>query len=153
MDRDSTTFLGNLCQCLITFREKGCFLTFRKNILYFGLCPFSLHLLSDITEKHPRFNFFALSFKDLRTFRRSPSQLFSTLNSLNSLSLSSRERCYSPSPFWSFTGLSVVTPYLSCTGEPKAGHSTPGMASPPLGKWMTSLLLLLALLLSSPGYH
>ena len=41
-DGDSTTSLGNLCQCLITLTGKKCFLMFRGNLLCFCLCPLLL---------------------------------------------------------------------------------------------------------------
>ena len=41
---DSTTSLGNLCQCSVTFTVKKHFLMFRGNLLGFSLCPLPLVL-------------------------------------------------------------------------------------------------------------
>jgi len=37
-------------------------------------------------------------------------------------------------PLWPFVGFSSVVPCLSCTGEPRSGHSTPGVASSVLNR-------------------
>lgn len=36
---DSTTSMGNLCQCSVIFTVKKCFFMFRRNLLHFSLCP------------------------------------------------------------------------------------------------------------------
>jgi len=50
-DGDSTTSLGNWCQCLVPLTVKRCFLMFRENFLCFSLCPFPLVLSLGTTEK------------------------------------------------------------------------------------------------------
>jgi len=48
---DSTTSLGSLFQCSITFRGKKFFLMFSWNFPCFSLCPLPLVLLLGTTEK------------------------------------------------------------------------------------------------------
>ena len=50
-DGDSTTSLGNLCQCLVTLTAKKCLLMFRANLLCFSLCPLPLVLSLGTTEE------------------------------------------------------------------------------------------------------
>jgi len=50
-DKDSTTPLGNLCQCLVILTVKKCFLMFTRNLLGFSLCPWPLVLSLNTTEK------------------------------------------------------------------------------------------------------
>lgn len=79
--------LGNLCWCSVTLTVQKCFLVFRWNRLCSSLCPLFLVLSLGTMEKslalalsfwHPHFQF-------LCTLKRSPSLLFSWLNSLRSL--------------------------------------------------------------------
>lgn len=56
--------------------------------------------------------------------------LYSSLNSSSLLSLSSSSDTLAPSsPLWPFAGLSLVSPQLFWTGEPRTEHSTPSEAS------------------------
>ena len=50
-DGNSTTPLGNLCQCSATLAGKKCFLMFRGNLLCFSLCPLPLVLALGTAEK------------------------------------------------------------------------------------------------------
>ena len=50
-DGDSTTSLGNLCQCSVTLTEGQFPLPFRQHLLCFSLCPRPLVLSLDTTEK------------------------------------------------------------------------------------------------------
>jgi len=61
---DTTTSLGDLCQCLVTLPVKKCFLMFTWKTLWFSLCPMPLVLSLGITEKslalfslHPPFRY------------------------------------------------------------------------------------------------
>ena len=75
----STTSLGNLCQCFTTLIVKNFFLISYLNLLY---------------RKSPSPSFLSAPFKYWKAAIRSlRSLLFSRLNSPNSLSLSSQERC------------------------------------------------------------
>jgi len=49
-DGDSTTFLGNMLQCFITFRVKSFFM-FKWNFPYFNWCPLPLVLSPDTIKK------------------------------------------------------------------------------------------------------
>jgi len=75
-EQASTTFLGNLFQCLATLKVKNFFLLPNQN-----LPPFSLKLLPFVLSLH--------AFVDWKTAIRSLwSLFFSRLNNPNSLSLS-----------------------------------------------------------------
>ena len=50
-DGDSTTCLGNLCQCSVTRTVKKCFPMLRGNLLCFSVCPLPLVLSVGTTEK------------------------------------------------------------------------------------------------------
>ena len=64
-DGDSTTSLGNLCQCSVTPVVTKCFPMFRGNLQCFGVCPLPLVLSVGTTEKslalfsswHPPFRY------------------------------------------------------------------------------------------------
>jgi len=136
---DSTNSPGNLCQSSISV--KNYFLMFIWHLLWFSLRPLPLDLSLGTTRK-------SLSpsspFTYLHTLTRFlPSLLFSRLNSLGSLRLSSYERCSCPVPsssLWPFAGLSPACLCLSCTGEPRTGHNTTGVASSKLSRGETSPL-------------
>ena len=48
---DSANSLGSLFQCSVTLRVKKFFLMFRRNFIFFSLCPLSLVLSLGTTEK------------------------------------------------------------------------------------------------------
>jgi len=91
---DSTTSLGNLCQCSVTFTVKKHFLTFRGNLLCFSLSPSPLVLGTtekslDLSSSHPPLQVF-INIDEM------PLSLhFSRLQRTSSLSLHSCERCSS----------------------------------------------------------
>ncbi|KAK4828311.1 hypothetical protein QYF61_025323 [Mycteria americana] len=88
--QDSTTSLGNLCQCSITLTVKKCFLMLRWNLLGFSMHPLPLVLPLVTTEKSLALSSLLPLFSYLYTLIRSPpSRYFSGLNSPSSLSLSS----------------------------------------------------------------
>lgn len=47
----------------------------------------------------------------------------------------------SSASLWPFSGLSLLHPFLSCSGQPKPGHNTPGVLSPRLSRKEGSPLL------------
>lgn len=134
---DSITSLGHLSQCSIVCTPWKHFLMFRWNLPCSSLCPLSLVLSLNTSEKslvpfslHPPFRYLYTliwsPWESLETF-------FSRLSSLSSNSLSSD----APAPsllFCPFTGLSLVAPCLSCTGGPRTGCSTPDVASSVLSR-------------------
>ena len=102
---DSTTSLGNLCQCSITFNIKTCYLVFRQNRLCSSLYPLPFVVALGTTEKslspsslHFPFRYFYTLIRSMScplssspTSRTFPS-LFWTVPAL---SPSSQERCSS----------------------------------------------------------
>lgn len=124
-DRDATTSLGNLCQCLVTFTVKKCFLTFIGIHLCCSLWPFFLSL--DTTGKSlvpPSLLGLVHSDKILTL-----SVLSSTFISPSPLTLNSNEKYSSlSSSLWFFIGLSpvcVLHMILSYTSKSKAGPRAP----------------------------
>ena len=95
---DSITSVGKLCQCLLTLTVNKCCLIFRQNLLCFCLCPLPLVLSLGTNVKSLARSCLHPSFRYLYTLiRYHPRFLFSRLNNPCSLSLSSQERCSSPS--------------------------------------------------------
>jgi len=93
-DGDSTTSLGNLCQCLATLTVKKCFLIFRQSLLCFIFVPIAFGPVTGHHWKAPGSILFAPSLQVFQHFDKIPlSLLFSRQNSLSSLSLSSQETC------------------------------------------------------------
>lgn len=114
---DSTTSVGNLCQSSVTLTIK-CFLMFKQNLLFFSSCPLLLVLSLSTTKESlappslPHFIIYLFIYID----KISPQSfliclMFPSLHHLHSPSLDS-----------------PVDQCLSCTGEPRTGHSTPGVA-------------------------
>jgi len=89
-DGESTTSLGNLCQCFIALSVKNFFLVSNLNLPSFSLKPLPLVLSLHALVKSPSPAFLQAPFKYWKAAIRSPqSPLFSRLNSPSSLSLSS----------------------------------------------------------------
>ena len=76
-DGDSTTSPGNLCQCLVTFTVKKCFLMLRGNFPCFSLCPLPLVLSLGTTEQSLSLSSLHPPFRYLCTFMRSLWAFFS----------------------------------------------------------------------------
>ena len=93
----ATASLGNLFQCFTTLMLKNFFQTSNLNLPSFSLQPFPLVLSLHTLVISPSPSFLEAPFWYWKAAVRSPwSLLFSRLNSPNSLSLSSQERCSSP---------------------------------------------------------
>jgi len=93
----STASLGNLFQCLTTLRIKNLFLRTNRTLPFFSLKRLPLVLSLHVLVNSPSPAFLLAPFGYWKAGRRSLwSLLFSRLNSPNSLSLSSWERCSSP---------------------------------------------------------
>jgi len=93
----ATTSLSNLLQCLTTLIAENFFLVSNLNLPSFSLKPLSFVLLQEALLKSLSHPFLQAYFTYWKAAVRSPcSLLFSRLNSPNSLSLSSQERCSSP---------------------------------------------------------
>lgn len=71
-ERDSTAFLGTLCQCLVTLTVEKCFLMLRGNFQCFSLCPWSLVLSLGINKKSLALSSFYAPFRYLHTWMRLP---------------------------------------------------------------------------------
>lgn len=127
---------------------------FRGSLLCFTLFLLPLILSLDITENSMSLSFLHPPCSYLYTLRSfSLSLFFSKINTSNTLSLSSQERCFLVI-FMAFCCALLSFPSLSCTEEPRAGSCTPIVASsvmnrregsPALSCWQHSY--------SSPGYH
>lgn len=121
---NSTTSLGNLCQCFDTCTINKCFLMFRWSFLCFSLCSLfpviaqmkRAWLLSSL---HSRFRY-------LYTLIRFPRALFPGWT-VPAVSLSSQEKCCNC--FIIFVALcwTLVCLCLLCTGELRTKPSTPGV--------------------------
>jgi len=117
-------------QCLVTLTVQTCFLMFGGNLLCFILCLLTLVLSLGTTEKSLAASSLCSPFRYLYTLMRShQSLLFSRFNSPSSLSLSLSERCSSAliifvALCWTLSSMSLSL----CTGEPRTGCRTPGMA-------------------------
>jgi len=129
----STTFLGILCQHLVTLTVKKFFLMFRQSLPCSSLCPLSLVLSLGTTRKYlapslrPAFGYY-MHWQDLPRAFSSPVW---TVTALSAFPHSTG----APVPWlssWPFAELSRGTPSLCDTGEPRPGHSTTGVASPVL---------------------
>lgn len=126
---------GSLFLCLTIITVKMCFLVFRWNCIYFdlGLLYLGLSLgtvnkgLSPCSLSSIRYLYaFIMSLLKL---------ILSQLASLNSFSLSSYEKCFSPViEHWHFAETSCSIFCLSCAGQVRAGPSSPGVASPVLSE-------------------
>jgi len=127
---DSTTSLGNLCQCSITLTVKKVFPDVQREPPLLQFLPIAHVFLLGTTEKsltpfslHP-------PFKYVHTFMGSPlSLLFPRLNSPSSPFSSRRDTPVLYSSLWHFAWLSAVSPCLSCTGELRTGCTGPDVAS------------------------
>lgn len=140
-DRDSTTCLGNLCQCLTTLTVKKCFLAFRWNLMFFNLYGLFLVLSQGTTEKSLALTSSLSPVKCLYILIWSLlSLLFSRLNRLSCLSPSSWEKCSNPliilaNLHWTHCIKSIRL----CTWESRTGCSTPDVALPVLRRKEGSL--------------
>ena len=93
----STTSLGQLFQCLTALIGKNFFLISNLNLHSFSSKPLPLALSRHALVKSPSPAFSHVTFKYWKTSITSPCSLpFSRVNSPNSLSLSSQERCSIP---------------------------------------------------------
>jgi len=91
---NSTTSLGNLCQCFITLTVEKCCLVFRRNLLCFSLCPLPPVPSQDTTENSPAPSSFP-PIRCLHTGIAPLSCLFQAEQShLSQLPLT--ERCFGP---------------------------------------------------------
>lgn len=94
---DSTTSLGNLCQCSVALRSKKVFPDVEGNLLCFSLGPLTLVLPHGTTETILAPSSFHSPFCFLCTHCKIPlSFFFSNLNTHSFLCLSLLERYYSP---------------------------------------------------------
>ena len=93
---ESTTSVGNFCQCSINKTACKCFLMIRWNLLCSSLCPLPLALVLSTSEKSTATSSLQPPFRYLYTlFRPALNLVFSSLNSPSSPSFSSQERSYS----------------------------------------------------------
>jgi len=117
--RAATASLGNMCQGLNTLTVKNFFLISNLNLPSCSLQPLPLVLSLHALVKSPSPSFLQPRFRYWKAALRSPqSLLFSRLNSTNSLSLSSQERCSSPRiHFVASSGPAPTGPCLSCAEE------------------------------------
>jgi len=123
----ATASLGSLGQCFTTLMVKNFFPISNLNLPSFSLEPFALSYHCTPLCKaplHPS----CRPLQALAAALRSPqSLLFSRLNSPNSLSLSSEERCSSPwIIFVASSGPVPTHPCPSYVGGSRAGRRTPG---------------------------
>jgi len=131
-DRESISSLGNLLLCAVIFTVKKYLLILRRNQPYFSLCLFGFALsLGTIDQSLAPLSFNG-PFRYPETLMRSHlNLLFSRLRSLSPLHLSFYGRYSSPFIILvqPLTRCSPVDPCLSCSGEPRSGHSMPAVAS------------------------
>ena len=111
-----------------TLVVKNFFLISNLHLLSFSLKPLPFVLSLHALVKSPSPAFLQAQFKYWMVVVRSPHRLlFSRLNSPNSLSLSSQQRCSSPRIiFVASSGPAPTAPCPSCTEGSRAGCRTPG---------------------------
>lgn len=80
MRRDSTTSVGNLCQCFTILTVKKYFIVFGRNYMLFNLCSLPLVLLVDTAGKSLSLSFSFPPIKFIHTDAISLNLLFSRLN-------------------------------------------------------------------------
>ena len=131
-DAGSTTSPGNLCQCSVTLAVNKCFLMFRRSLGCRSLCPLPLAQSAGTTEKSLAPRSLRSPFRYSQALIRFPAapSLLQAFQPFPALSAFPHVRdAPVPSPScWPVTGLFPVAPHLSCPGEPRPGHSTPGAA-------------------------
>ena len=91
---DTTTSLGNLCQCSTAFTVKKFII--HSSFVYFGLCPLPLVLSLGTTKDSPVLSSSLHHQVFMHTDKTPLSLLSCGLSSPSSLSLSLYERCSSP---------------------------------------------------------
>ena len=115
------------CIIVVTLTVKKCFLTFRRNLLCFSLCPLPLFLLLGIAQKSLALPSFVPPFK----YSDPPEpSLLQTKQSHLSQPLIIRDMLQSFHHLCGPSLYSLQSVHVSHTGKPRTGHSTPGVASP-----------------------